>query len=171
MSRKSGLELRMTSPLALRRSQLALRELAQEQQRRGLQGAEPEPEPEIGENVKIIKPTVVRCGGPGGTTADGNFDYSKCTDRAFASCHAEACEGHRGGKHRRAQAQGTCDATTLPSRTDAITTTCCDEPSEDCSTGYPQMCNAGCAHGKARLPAKSRFLAWQGSPASFRRCT
>eukprot|EP01043_Picozoa_sp_COSAG02_P088184 COSAG02_NODE_25338_length_661_cov_1.370107_1_plen_164_part_01 len=32
---------------------------------RRAQGVEPEPEPQpIGENVKIIKPTVVRCGGP-----------------------------------------------------------------------------------------------------------
>ena len=66
-----------------------------EGQRRGLQGAEPEPEPEIGENVKIIKPQVVRCGGPGGTTSDGAFDYARCDDHAYAVCHADACAGHR----------------------------------------------------------------------------
>ena len=75
--------------------------------RRRTQGAEPEPEPEpaVGENVKIIKPQVVRCGGPGDTTANdvGTFDYAQCADRAFATCHAEACDGHGGG-HRRAQA-------------------------------------------------------------------
>jgi hypothetical protein len=27
----------------------------------------------------------------------------------------------------------------------AVTTTCCDEPSEDCSSGVPSSCNAGCA--------------------------
>ena len=26
-----------------------------------------------------------------------------------------------------------------------INTECCDEPSEDCSSGYPASCNAGCA--------------------------
>ena len=57
-----------------------------------------------------------------------------------------------GGGHRRAQSGdgygdggGACDAATLPSRTEAITTECCDEPSEDCSSGYPRTCNAGCA--------------------------
>ena len=72
-------------------------------ERRRMQGAEPEPEPEsaVGENVKIIKPQVVHCGGPGGTTVDGSFDYSRCTDRAFSSCHAEACVGHGGGLGQR----------------------------------------------------------------------
>ena len=130
-------------------------------ERRRMQGAEPEPEPEPelgGENVKILKPQVVRCGGPGSTTVNdvltNHFDYSRCADRAFASCHAEACDGHRaGGGHRRAQSgaghggggAGACEAGALPSRTQAITAECCDEPSEDCSGGYPQTCNAGCA--------------------------
>jgi hypothetical protein len=68
-----------------------------EDSRRRAQGAEPEPEPEPlrGENVKIIKPAVVRCGGPGGTTSDGHFDYARCaSDSAFAVCHATACAGH-----------------------------------------------------------------------------
>ena len=130
-------------------------------ERRRMQGAEPEPEPEPelgGENVKILKPQVVRCGGPGSTTVNdvltNHFDYSQCADRAFASCHAEACDGHRaGGGHRRAQSgagyggggAGACEAGALPSRTQAITAECCDEPSEDCTGGYPQTCNAGCA--------------------------
>ena len=28
---------------------------------------------------------------------------------------------------------------------DPINTECCDEPTEDCSSGYPATCNAGCA--------------------------
>jgi hypothetical protein len=54
--------------------------------------------------------------------------------------------------HRRSQSGdgygdwgGTCDVAALPSRTAAITTECCDEQSEDCSGGYPQVCNVGCA--------------------------
>jgi hypothetical protein len=111
---------------------------------RRTQGAEPEPEPQpIGENVKIIKPTVVRCGGPGGTTSNGHFDYARCSDRAFAVCHAEACD-----RHRRAQAgdgyeAGTCED--LESMSAAVTRECCDEPGEDCTGGYPHTCNAGCA--------------------------
>eukprot|EP01046_Picozoa_sp_COSAG06_P009032 COSAG06_NODE_466_length_15349_cov_53.328262_2_plen_219_part_00 len=38
-----------------------------------------------------------------------------------------------------------CDATSLPSRTAAITAECCDEPTEDCTGGSPHTCNAGCA--------------------------
>eukprot|EP01043_Picozoa_sp_COSAG02_P060240 COSAG02_NODE_7829_length_2831_cov_1.499268_4_plen_338_part_01 len=110
--------------------------------RRRAQGAEPEPEPDvaIGDNVKIIKPAVVRCGGPGGTTSDGHFDYSRCDDRAFARCHAAACNGHR-----RTQSTRVCKMADLPGRTDEVTNECCNEPGEDCSGGYPHTCNAGCA--------------------------
>ena len=126
--------------------QTSIRELAQEHQRRGLQGVEPEPEPEIGENVKIIKPQVVRCGGPGGTTSNGIFDSSQCDDRAFASCHADVCAAFGEG-HRRAQSdEASCDVNELAWRTDHINTACCDDPGEDCSDGYPHSCNADCAH-------------------------
>ena len=27
-----------------------------------------------------------------------------------------------------------------------MTDECCDEPSEDCSSGYPKTCNSGCAN-------------------------
>ena len=101
--------------------QTSIQELAQEHQRRGLQGAEPEPEPEIGENVKIIKPTVVSCD----------------TD-------PHACDGEN--EHRRAQsAEASCDSDEVSWRTGDIDRECCDEPSEDCSSGIPATCNAGCA--------------------------
>ena len=114
-------------------------------ERRQMQGAEPEPEPEpiMGDNVKMIKRDVVRCGGPGGTTADGIFDYSQCADHAFAQCHLEACNGHGGG-HRRAQS-GICSPSDITSRSTEIQSRCCDEPDEDCTSGYPHTCNAGCA--------------------------
>ena len=86
----------------------------------------------------------MRCGGPGGTTADGTFDFSQCAYRAFATCHAEACDGHGGG-HRRAQSGDSCDANELSWRTDSINSACCDEPGEDCSDGYPHTCNPDCA--------------------------
>ena len=124
--------------------QTSIRELAQEHQRRGLQGAEPEPEPEIGENVKIIKPQVVRCGGPGTTTSNGHFDYARCaSDPAFAKCHAEACAGHRRAQAGNGHGEGTCSD--LESRSAEVTHACCDEPEEDCTGGYPHSCNARCA--------------------------
>jgi hypothetical protein len=124
--------------------QTSIHALAQEQQRRGLQGAEPEPEPEIGENVKIIKPAVVRCSGPGTTTSNGHFDYARCaSDPAFATCHAEACAGHRRAQVGDGYGEGTCSD--LESRSAEVTQVCCDEPEEDCTGGYPHSCNAGCA--------------------------
>ena len=99
----------------------------------------------VGENVKIIKPQVARCGTSGSTTTNGIVDPMMCADRAFARCHPEECEVHGGG-HRRAQsAAASCDANELSWRTDGITTACCDDPGEDCSGGYPHTCNPDCA--------------------------
>jgi hypothetical protein len=102
--------------------QASIRALSLEQvQRRGLQGAEPEPEPETGENVKIIKPAVVSC----------DTDPQACADA---------------GKHRRAQSgEASCDSDEVSWRTGDINRECCNEPTEDCSSGYPRTCNAGCA--------------------------
>ena len=33
----------------------------------------------------------------------------------------------------------------MAAQSDAINVECCDEPSEDCSNGFPRTCNAGCA--------------------------
>ena len=54
------------------------------------------------------------------------------------------------GGHRRLQGTGygtdvTCDLTDLPTRTAAVVQECCDESTEDCSSGVPATCNAGCA--------------------------
>eukprot|EP01047_Picozoa_sp_COSAG01_P031974 COSAG01_NODE_2293_length_7967_cov_83.137646_5_plen_343_part_00 len=45
--------------------------------------------------------------------------------------------------HRRAQAALPCGI--LNARANAVQTECCNEPAEDCSSGYPASCNAGCA--------------------------
>jgi hypothetical protein len=57
-----------------------------------------------------------------------------------------------GGTHHRMQTadgygpdEGRCNVADLPTHTDAITAECCDEPSEDCTGGYPHSCNAACA--------------------------
>ena len=79
----------------------------------------------VGESVRIIKPQVVRCGQP---SADG-------------IPRADVCDAG----HRRAQADDSCDADELAWRMDGINSACCDDPSEDCSGGYPTTCNTDCA--------------------------
>ena len=54
---------------------------------------------------------------------------------------AESCERDRGAA-RNATAGLSRRVAALEQ---AITAECCDEPSEDCTGGYPQTCNAGCA--------------------------
>ena len=49
-----------------------------------------------------------------------------------------------GGKYRRTQGNF-CGAADLSARLSALETICCDEPSEDCSSGFPTSCNEGCA--------------------------
>jgi hypothetical protein len=49
---------------------------------------------------------------------------------------------HNGG-HRRTQKAGVCG--NFAARTDAVNVECCNGPSEDCSSGTPATCNAGCA--------------------------
>jgi len=122
---------------------------AEGEERRRAQGAEPEPEPAMmGEFVRILKPKVVRCGGPGADTV-GYFDMSRCADHVFQQCHRKACIGYNGdhsGGHRRAQSADSCDMNELAWRTEDINAACCEEDeNEDCSGGYPHTCNADCA--------------------------
>ena len=49
--------------------------------------------------------------------------------------------GYSSGHRRRAQ-QGCGD---VAARISGVNRECCDEPSEDCSSGVPAVCNAGCA--------------------------
>ena len=44
------------------------------------------------------------------------------------------------------QADSSKACANLDDRTAALNDECCDEPSEDCSTGRPATCNLGCAH-------------------------
>jgi hypothetical protein len=39
----------------------------------------------------------------------------------------------------------TCETADLSKRAAAVTAECCDEPTEDCSSGQPAVCNVGCA--------------------------
>jgi hypothetical protein len=91
--------------------------------------------------VHLHRASVVSLGGPGmGTSPDYN-------------------EGHR-----RAQTAGVCG--NLAARINAVNVECCNEPSEDCSSGAPATCNAGCAgvflpfwaDCSAQLPSSASFL-------------
>ena len=86
----------------------------------------------MGEFVRILKPKVVRCGGPGADTV-GYFDMSRCADHVFQQCHRKACIGYNGdhsGGHRRAQSPDSCDMDELAWRTEDITAACCEEAAE-----------------------------------------
>ena len=95
----------------------------------------------------IFKPQVVSCHHrdcPADTgSADGVFDCDVCSDVAQRCCYRDACDACAG--HRRAQAEASCDADELQWRTADINSACCDDPSEDCSPGYPTTCMPDCA--------------------------
>ena len=65
----------------------------------------------------------------------------------------------------------------LQARTQALNEECCNEPGEDCSSGRPASCNAGCARvllpffddcGEALGPGAAQFDDVYCQPASFR---
>lgn len=56
-------------------------------------------------------------------------------------------KGDTGGGKRRVQTL--CGSLDLSARLSALTSICCDEPGEDCGSGYPAVCNEGCAAGMA----------------------
>eukprot|EP01047_Picozoa_sp_COSAG01_P061164 COSAG01_NODE_7599_length_3123_cov_203.193867_2_plen_376_part_01 len=51
--------------------------------------------------------------------------------------------GNYNGGHRILQGSASCP--TFSHRVTAVSTECCNEPTEDCSSGAPAVCNAGCA--------------------------
>ena len=68
--------------------------------------------------------------------------------------------------HRRAQdGSETCSTTDLTSRLDDVTKECCDEPAEDCSSGWPATCNIGCANVVRSFWAECQapFVAFSGA--------
>lgn len=69
---------------------------------------------------------------------------------ACGACNADPC-GESGGSPCQnggscARGDGaTCTAQNMASRAADVHAECCDEPTEDCSSGQPASCNAGCA--------------------------
>lgn len=51
----------------------------------------------------------------------------------------------RDDARRRLQHRRRCTSEDLVSRSEEVNSECCDEASEDCSSGEPATCNAGCA--------------------------
>jgi hypothetical protein len=49
------------------------------------------------------------------------------------------------GGHRRYLQSSSGQCGTMATRAQAVQALCCDDPTEDCSGGYPRTCNAGCA--------------------------
>jgi hypothetical protein len=52
---------------------------------------------------------------------------------------------YNGGHRRSLQQQSSAQCGNMAARTQLVQARCCDEPMEDCSSGYPRTCNAGCA--------------------------
>ena len=60
---------------------------------------------------------------------------------------------HIGALHGKAELQLLSCITATPEPVCQVTDECCDEPTEDCSSGYPASCNADCA----KVRASKRF--------------
>ena len=67
---------------------------------------------------------------------------------ACGACEPDVCASSpclNGGSCTQGGDSATCETSDLAERADAVARTCCDEPTEDCSSGQPASCNAGCA--------------------------
>ena len=65
-------------------------------------------------------------------------------DRRLGQLEREAAQQLLPSTRRRVQI-GACSADSLAQRAADVTRECCDEPSEDCSSGVPTSCDSGCA--------------------------
>ena len=92
----------------------------------------PEPEPlELGVEPRMIHKRIMQ--------------FNQTTEVACEP-GADCGEGENvGGAPRLRRRAQTCATVDLIRRMDTVTKECCDEPSEDCSSGVPATCNAGCA--------------------------
>lgn len=67
---------------------------------------------------------------------------------ACGACEPEVCATSpclNGGTCAHGGDSGTCHASDLAARTAMLTSHCCNEPTQDCSTGQPATCNVDCA--------------------------
>ena len=79
---------------------------------------------------------------PSGVPLTDSAKLHYCESFGFdCSCVADVSKGDGGGSG------ATCAAAAdLKARAAAMNAECCDEATEDCSSGRPATCNAGCAH-------------------------
>lgn len=66
---------------------------------------------------------------------------------ACGACNVDPCAAspcQNGGSCAHGDGE-TCTAVNMASRASEVHAECCDEPTEDCSSGQPASCNAGCA--------------------------
>ena len=67
---------------------------------------------------------------------------------ACGACEPDVCASSprlNGGTCTHGRDIATCKTSDLADRADAVARECCDEPTEDCSSGEPASCNPGCA--------------------------
>ena len=67
---------------------------------------------------------------------------------ACGACEPDVCASSpclNGGTCTHGRDSATCKTSDLADRADAVARECCDEPTEDCSSGEPASCNPGCA--------------------------
>ena len=67
---------------------------------------------------------------------------------ACGACEPDVCASSpclNGGTCTQGRDSATCKTSDLADRADDVARECCDEPTEDCSSGEPASCNPGCA--------------------------
>ena len=67
---------------------------------------------------------------------------------ACGACEPDVCASSpclNGGTCTQGRESATCKTSDLADRADDVARECCDEPTEDCSSGEPASCNPGCA--------------------------
>lgn len=85
------------------------------------------------------------CSTPDPQRLCGTPQWPARLQRVQEACPVGAATIAQGTGHRRAQTANAACAS-LNSRMDAVNEECCNEATEDCSTGIPTVCNANCKH-------------------------
>eukprot|EP01049_Picozoa_sp_SAG25_P012881 SAG25_NODE_1851_length_2258_cov_28.327930_2_plen_599_part_00 len=98
---------------------------------------------------KFHRRPTVPCAGPGEQNGECPAQCD-CTPTPWPDCDPTPRCGDGDGAatsqpHEHRRAQDVCEASDLVSGVTEISRTCCDEPTEDCSSGEPKSCNPGCA--------------------------
>jgi hypothetical protein len=96
---------------------------------------------------KFHRRPTVPCADPGEQNGECPAQCD-CTPTPWPECDpTPRCGGGAptSQPHEHRRTQDVCVASDLVSHVAEISRTCCDEPTEDCSSGEPKSCNPGCA--------------------------